>query len=131
MRISDWSSDVCSSDLPSHRQQLGLDLRQRLRAVSHLLTLGHPVFSYFLRILRQKLQAQAVIIAVDPLNHLFTLRYPITVSPLCNGAIFRYVLSEARASTHLPFQGLKAFFTRLHPSVAKSPHPPPQPTTYP
>src|SRR3546814_8260228 len=39
---------------PSHRQQLGLDLRQRLRAVSHLLTLGHPVFSYFLRILRQR-----------------------------------------------------------------------------
>src|SRR3546814_17889883 len=94
MRISDWSSDVCSSDLPpgyaasplrkgasvvqrltnpscvapclpppSHRQQLGLDLRQRLRAVGNLLTLGPPVFSYFLRILRPKLQAQAVVIA--------------------------------------------------------------------
>src|SRR3546814_6269584 len=48
---------------PSHRQQLGLDLRQRLRAVGHLLTLGHPVFSYFLRILRQKLQPQAVVLA--------------------------------------------------------------------
>src|SRR3546814_13148962 len=85
MRISDWSSDVCSSDL-----------------------------------------AQAVIIAVDPLHHLFTLRYPITVSILCNGAIFRYVMSEARAPQHFHFQRDKAFFQRLHPCVGKGRIPPPK-----
>src|SRR3546814_7125107 len=83
------------------RRSSDLELRQRLRAVGHWLTLGHPVFSYFLRILRQKLHAQAVVIAVDPLHHLFTLRYPITIAILCNGAIFCHVLSEARAPHHI------------------------------
>src|SRR3546814_1242224 len=94
------------------RRSSDLELRQRLRAVGHWLTLGHPVFSYFLRILRQKLQAQAVVIAVDPLHHLFTLRYPITIAILCNGAIFCHVLSEARAPQHFHFQSGEAFLQR-------------------
>src|SRR3546814_13475522 len=88
---------------PSHRQQLGLDLRPRLRAVGHLLTLGHPVFSSFLRILRQTLPAQAVVLAVDPLHHLLTLRYPIPIAIPFNGAIFCHVPSDTLSPPHFHF----------------------------
>src|SRR3546814_7225457 len=35
MRISDWSSDVCSSDLKSRVDQLGLDLMSRNNGTRH------------------------------------------------------------------------------------------------
>src|SRR3546814_12568851 len=40
MRISDWSSDVCSSDLPGHRLHAVADAEQRQAAVEHLLRRG-------------------------------------------------------------------------------------------
>src|SRR3546814_16727996 len=42
MRISDWSSDVCSSDLEGEGGQRGVERSQRQRADAHLLDRAAP-----------------------------------------------------------------------------------------
>src|SRR3546814_1288451 len=43
MRISDWSSDVCSSDLPNLVAHEGEAYRDRLKALAHDLGVGNNI----------------------------------------------------------------------------------------
>src|SRR3546814_16851196 len=43
MRISDWSSDVCSSDLPNLVAHAGEAYRDRLKALAHDLGVGNNI----------------------------------------------------------------------------------------
>src|SRR3546814_12119839 len=79
MRISDWSSDVCSSDLPHHRHQVALPAPAGHRGEARTLPGADPVHRQ-----PQRLRSTMELILLQKVTNLGGLGDKVNVKP-CYG----------------------------------------------
>src|SRR3546814_10913558 len=94
MRISDWSSDVCSSDRSALTSRLSLDFLQKN---------SHSTLSFTTRFSRELRPQYVTSPASDGLSHFGTLSVHLTTVPLwsrCSKASGRPAIAD-RKSTRL------------------------------
>src|SRR3546814_2090329 len=93
MRISDWSSDVCSSDLPHHRHQVALPAPAGHRGEARTLPGADPVHRQ-----PQRLRSTMELILLQKVTNLGGLGDKVNVKP-CYGRNFLVPQGKAVPAT--------------------------------